>query len=155
MIIGDRTGAAGLGLIGGVVGGLLERDTKNAQMAGDWKLQNFLAQQGFENNRMGLNASLGANMSSNRWVNMLGPEADQLRQFTAAKQKAAFLDPLEDARERENARWTMGASLDPLSKKTGFEALLNANRRSGFDKLVASDAMFGPTGFSSKYTRSV
>ena len=143
MFIGDMTGAAGLNLIGGLAGGFLERDTKNAQMAGDWKLQNFLAQQGFENNRMGLNASLGANMSSNRWANMLGPDADQLRQFTAAKQKLDILSPKENALNRENARWTIGASLDPSARQVGFQDMLNANRREYVKANAEKRGMFG------------
>ena len=154
MIIGDRTGAAGLGLIGGVVEGLLTRDSKNAQMAGDWALQNHISQQNAANNIMGLNASLGQGMSNNRWSNVLGPDLDQARQFTAAKQKFDFLAPKENALNRENARWSIGASLDPSSREAGFQALLNENRKVGFDKLVASDAMFGPTGFSSRFTKN-
>lgn len=154
VVIAPLVAAAGIQAVGGLAEGFLGNAAKQQMAANDRAFQTFAAQQSAANNIMGLNASLGQGMSNNRWANMLGPDADQLRQFTAAKQKAAFLDPLEDARERENARWTMGASLDPLSKKTGFEALLNANRRSGFDKLVASDAMFGPTGFSNRFTRN-
>jgi hypothetical protein len=154
MIIGDRTGAAGLGLIGGVFEGLLGRQAKNDQIAGDWALQNYISQQNAANNIMGLNASLGQGMSNNRWSNVLGPDLDQARQFTATKQKFDFLAPKENALNRENARWSIGASLDPSSREAGFQALLNENRKVGFDKLVASDAMFGPTGFSNRFTRN-
>jgi len=155
VVIAPLVAAAGIQAAGGLAEGFFGNAAKQQMAANDRAFQTFAAQQSTANNIMGLNASLGQGISNNRWVNMLGPEADQLRQFTAAKQKSAFLDPLEDARERENARWTMGASLDPLSKETGFQALVNANRKSGFDKVVASDAMFGPTSFSRLLTRNI
>lgn len=154
VVIAPLVAAAGIEAIGGLAGGLLGQGAKNRQMEGDWKLQNYLAQQGFENNRMGLNASLGQGISNNLFANVLGPDLDQARQFTAQNQKFDFLAPKENAMNRENARWSIGASLDPSAKEAGFQALLNENRKTGFDKLVATDAMFGPTGFSNRFTRN-
>ena len=154
VVIAPLVAAAGIQTIGGLAGGLFGQGAKNRQMEGDWKLQNYLAQQGFENNRMGLNASLGQGISNNLFANVLGPDLDQARQFTAQNQKFDFLAPKENAMNRENARWSIGASLDPSAKEAGFQALLNENRKTGFDKLVATDAMFGPTGFSNRFTRN-
>jgi hypothetical protein len=154
VVIAPLVAAAGIQTLGGLAGGLLGQGSKNKQIEGDWALQNYVAQQNAANNIMGLNASLGQGMSNNRWSNVLGPDLDQARQFTAAKQKFDFLAPKENALNRENARWSIGASLDPSSREAGFQALLNENRKVGFDKLVASDAMFGPTGFSNRFTRN-
>ena len=143
MIIGDRTGAAGLGLIGGVVGGLLERDTKNAQMVGDWNLQNFLAQQGFENNRMGLNASLGQGISSNRYANVVGPDLDKIRQREGKFDMSNIFLPKEEALKRESARWSIGASLDPSSREAGFQAFLNENRKANTAANIGMQGLFG------------
>ena len=154
MFIAPEIGAAAINTVGGLVGGLFSQGSKNKQIAGDWALQNYVAQQNAANNIMGLNASLGQGMSNNRWSNVLGPDLEQARQYTAAKQKFDFLAPKENALNRENARWSTGASLDPSSREAGFQALLNKNREVGFDKLVATDAMFGPTGFSSRFTKN-
>jgi hypothetical protein len=152
VVIAPLVAAAGIGAAGGAFEGLLGRSSKNAQMVGDWAQQDWLAKQQFENNKMSLNASLGQGISNNLFANVLGPDLDQARQFTAQKQKYDFLAPKENAMNRENARWSIGASLDPSAR---FQALLNEksqNRAIGFDKLVATDAMFGPTGFSSRFT---
>ena len=153
MAYGLITSAAIQGL-SGLAGGLFGQGAKNAQMKGDWELQNYVAQQNAANNIMGLNASLGQGLSNNLFSNVLGPDLEQARQFTAQKQKFDFLAPKENAMNRENARWSIGASLDPSAKEAGFQALLNKNREVGFDKLVATDAMFGPTGFSNRFTRN-
>ena len=154
VVIAPLVAAAGIQTIGGLAGGLFGQGAKNKQIEGDWALQNYVAQQNAANNIMGLNASLGQGMSNNRWSNVLGPDLEQARQYTAAKQKFDFLAPKENALNRENARWSTGASLDPSSREAGFQALLNKNREVGFDKLVATDAMFGPTGFSSRFTKN-
>jgi len=154
VVIAPLVAAAGIEAAGGALAGFLGRSAKNAQMVGDWAQQDWLAKQQFENNRMGLNASLGQGINNNLFANVLGPDLDQARQFTAQKQKFDFLAPKENAMNRENARWSIGASLDPSSREAGFQALLNENRKTGFDKLVATDAMFGPTGFSSRFTKN-
>jgi len=154
MFIDPLIGSAAIQTIGGLAGGLFGQGAKNAQMKGDWDLQNYVAQQNAANNIMGLKASLGQGLSNNLFSNVLGPDLEQARQFTAQKQKFDFLAPKENAMNRENARWSIGASLDPSSREAGFQALLNENRKVGFDKLVASDAMFGPTGFSNRFTRN-
>ena len=153
MAYGFITSAAIQGLTG-LTEGLFGNASRERQAAADRAMQSFVAQQNAANNIMGLNASLGQGMSNNRWSNVLGPDLDQARQYTAAKQKFDFLAPKENALNRENARWSIGASLDPSSREAGFQALLNENRKVGFDKLVASDAMFGPTGFSSRFTKN-
>lgn len=155
MFIDPLIGAAAIQTVGGLAGGFLGQGAKNAQMKGDWDLQNFIALQNAENNRMGLQASLGQGISNNLFANVLGPDLEEKRQRTAQNQKFDFLLPKENAMTRENARWSIGASLDPSAR---FQALLNEkskNRAIGFDKLVASDAMFGPTGFSSQFTKNV
>ena len=154
VVIAPLVAAAGIEAAGGAFQGLFGRSAKNAQMVGDWAQQDWLAKQQFENNRMGLNASLGQGISNNLFANVTGPDLDQARQFTAQKQKYDFLAPKENAINRENARWSIGASLDPSAREAGFQALLNENRKTGFDKLVATDAMFGPTGFSSRFTKN-
>jgi hypothetical protein len=154
MFIDPLIGSAAIQTIGGLAGGLFGQGAKNAQMIGDWKQQDWLGKQQFENNRMSLNASLGQGISNNLFANVTGPDLDQARQFTAQNQKYDFLNPKENAMNRENARWSIGASLDPSAR---FQALLNEkskNRAIGFDKLVATDAMFGPTGFSSQFTKN-
>jgi hypothetical protein len=154
VVIAPLVAAAGIQAAGGMFEGLLGRSSKNAQMVGDWAQQDFLAKQQFENNKMGLHASLGQGISNNLFANVTGPDLDLTRQFTAQKQKYDFLAPKENAMNRENARWSIGASLDPSAREAGFQALLNENRKTGFDKLVATDAMFGPTGFSSRFTKN-
>ena len=93
VVIAPLVAAAGIQAVGGLAEGFLGNAAKQQMAANDRAFQTFAAQQSAANNIMGLNASLGQGMSNNRWANMLGPDADQLRQFTAAKQKAAFLDP--------------------------------------------------------------
>ena len=154
MIIDPLIGSAAIQTVGGLAGGLFGQGAKNKQIEGDWALQNYVAQQNAANNIMGLNASLGQGLSNNLFSNVLGPDLEQARQFTAQKQKFDFLAPKENAMNRENARWAIGASLDPRAKEAGFQTLLNQNRKAGFDKLVATDAMFGPTGFSNRFTRN-
>jgi hypothetical protein len=145
MIIGDRTGAAGLGLIGGVFEGLLGRQAKNDQMAGDWAFQNFLALQQAENNRMGLNASLGSNLSSNRYSNVVGPDLDRLRQRESKFDMANIFLPKEEALKRESARWSIGASLDPSSREAGVQAWYNKNREANANANIGMQGMFGKT----------
>jgi hypothetical protein len=154
MIIDPLIGSAAIQTIGGLAGGLFGQGSKNKQIKGDWELQNYVAQQNAANNIMGLKASLGQGLNNNLFSNVLGPDLEQARQFTAQKQKFDFLAPKENAMNRENARWSIGASLDPSAREAGFQALLNENRKTGFDKLVATDAMFGPTGFSSRFTKN-
>jgi len=142
MAYGLITSAAIQGL-SGLAGGFLGRDSKNAQMVGDWKQQDFLAQQQFENNRMGLNASLGQGISNNLFANVLGPDLDQARQFTAQKQKFDFLAPKENAIDRENTRWAAAASLDPTFKANSFQNMLNANRQEYVKANAGPRGMFG------------
>lgn len=143
VVINPLIGAASIEAFGGLAGGLFNQGAKNRQIEGDWNLQNYLAQQGFENNRMGLNASLGQGMSNNRWSNVLGPDLEQARQYTAAKQKFDFLAPKENALNRENARWSIGASLDPSSREAGFQALLNENRKANTAANIGMQGLFG------------
>ena len=153
MAYGLITSAAIEGL-SGLAGGFFGQGAKNRQIETDAAIQGYVGQQNAANNIMGLKASLGQGIGNNLFANVLGPDLDQARQFTAQNQKYDFLNPKENAMNRENARWSIGASLDPSAREAGFQALLNENRKTGFDKLVATDAMFGPTGFSSRFTKN-
>ena len=146
VVIAPLVAAAGIEAIGGLAGGLFGQGAKNRQMEGDWKLQNYLAQQGFENNRMGLNASLGQGISNNLFANVLGPDLDQARQFTAQNQKFDFLAPKENAMNRENTRWAAAASLDPTFKANSFQNMLNANRQEYVKANAGARGMFGRIG---------
>ena len=143
VVIAPLVAAAGIQTIGGLAGGLFGQGAKNKQIEGDWALQNYVAQQNAANNIMGLNASLGQGMSNNRWSNVLGPDLDQARQFTAAKQKFDILAPKENALNRENARWSIGASLDPSSREAGFQAFLNENRKANTAANIGMQGLFG------------
>lgn len=129
--------------LSGLAGGLFGQGAKNAQMVGDWAQQDFLAKQQFENNRMGLSASLGQGISNNLFANVLGPDLDQARQFTAQKQKFDFLAPKENAINRENTRWAAAASLDPTFKANSFQNMLNANRQEYVKANAGPRGMFG------------
>jgi len=146
VVIAPLVAAAGIQAAGGAFEGLLGRSAKNAQMVGDWAQQDFLAKQQFENNRMGLNASLGQGISNNLFANVLGPDLDQARQFTAQKQKYDFLAPKENAMNRENARWAAAASLDPTFKANSFQNMLNANRQEYVKANAGPRGMFGRIG---------
>ena len=152
MFIAPEIGAAAINVFGGMAGGLFGQGAKNKQIEGDWALQNYLGQQNAANNIMGLNASLGAGLSNNRWSNVLGPDLEQARQFTAAKQKFDVLAPKEGALNRESARWSLGASLDPTAREAGFQALLNENRKEGFKAALPGELMFGRTAASGRFT---
>jgi len=152
MFIAPAIGAAAIQTFGGLAGGIFGQGAKNKQIEGDWALQNYLGQQNAANNIMGLNASLGAGMSNNRWANVLGPDLEQARQYTAQKQKFDFLAPKENALNRENARWSIGASLDPSAREAGFQALLNENRKEGFKAALPGELMFGRTSGSGRFT---
>jgi hypothetical protein len=152
MFIAPEIGAAAIQTFGGLAGGIFGQGAKNRQIEGDWALQNYLGQQNAANNIMGLNASLGAGMSNNRWANVLGPDLEQARQYTAQKQKFDFLAPKENALSRENARWSIGASLDPKAREAGFQALLNENRKEGFKAALPGELMFGRTSGSGRFT---
>ena len=144
MAYGLITSAAIQGLTG-LTEGLFGNASRERQAAADRAMQSFVAQQNAANNIMGLNASLGQGMSNNRWSNVLGPDLDQARQFTAAKQKFDILAPKENALNRENARWSIGASLDPSSKDAGFQALLNKNREANAAANIGMQGLFGKT----------
>jgi len=143
VVIAPLVAAAGIQAAGGMFEGLLGRSAKNAQMVGDWAQQDFLAKQQFENNKMGLNASLGQGISNNLFANVLGPDLDQARQFTAQKQKFDFLAPKENAIDRENTRWAAAASLDPTFKANSFQNMLNANRQEYVKANAGPRGMFG------------
>ena len=142
MAYGLITSAAIQGLTG-LTEGLFGNASRERQAAADRALQSFVAQQNAANNIMGLNASLGQGMSNNRWSNVLGPDLDQARQFTAAKQKFDILAPKENALNRENARWSIGASLDPSSREAGFQAFLNENRKANTAANIGMQGLFG------------
>ena len=143
VVIAPLVAAAGIEAAGGAFAGLLGRQAKNDQMVGDWKLQNFLAQQGFENNRMGLNASLGQGISSNRYANVVGPDLDKIRQREGKFDMSNIFLPKEEALKRESARWSIGASLDPSSREAGFQALLNKNREANAAANIGMQGLFG------------
>ena len=142
MAYGLITSAAIQGLTG-LTEGLFGNASRERQAAADRAMQSFVAQQNAANNIMGLNASLGQGMSNNRWSNVLGPDLDQARQFTAAKQKFDILAPKENALNRENARWSIGASLDPSSREAGFQAFLNENRKANTAANIGMQGLFG------------
>lgn len=144
MAYGLITSAAIQGLTG-LTEGLFGNASRERQAAADRAMQTFVAEQNAANNIMGLNASLGQGMSNNRWSNVLGPDLDQARQYTAAKQKFDFLAPKENALNRENARWTIGASLDPSAREAGFQALLNENRKANTAANIGMQGLFGKT----------
>ena len=146
MFIDPLIGSAAIQTVGGLAGGLFGQGAKNRQMEGDWKLQNYLAQQGFENNRMGLNASLGQGISNNLFANVLGPDLEEKRQRTAQNQKFDFLLPKENALNRENTRWAAAASLDPTFKANSFQNMLNANRQEYVKANAGLRTMFGRIG---------
>lgn len=152
MLIDPLIGSSIIGGVTGLAGGLFGQGAKNRQTEGDWALQNYLGQQNAANNIMGLKASLGAGMSNNRWANVLGPDLEQARQYTAQKQKFDFLAPKENALNRENVRWSIGASLDPSAREAGFQALLNENRKEGFKAALPGELMFGRTSGSGRFT---
>ena len=142
MAYGLITSAAIQGL-SGLAGGFLGQGAKNAQMKGDWDLQNFIALQNAENNRMGLNASLGQGISSNRYANVVGPDLDKIRQREGKFDMSNIFLPKEEALKRESARWAMGASLDPISRDAGFQAFLNENRKANTAANIGMQGLFG------------
>ena len=143
VVIAPLVAAAGIGAAGGAFEGFLGRQAKNDQMVGDWKLQNFLAQQQYENNRMGLNASLGQGISSNRYANVVGPDLDKIRQREGKFDMSNIFLPKEEALKRESARWLTGASLDPSSREAGFQAFLNDNRKANTAANIGMQGLFG------------
>ena len=145
MAYGLITSAAIQGL-SGLAGGLLGQGAKNAQMKGDWDLQNFIALQNAENNKMGLQASLGQGISNNVFANVLGPDLEEKRQRTAQNQKFDFLLPKENALNRENTRWAAAARLDPTFKAGSFQDVLNANRQEYVKANAGLRGMFGSIG---------
>lgn len=145
MAYGLITSAAIQGL-SGLAGGFLGQGAKNAQMKGDWDLQNFIALQNAENNKMGLQASLGQGISNNVFANVLGPDLEEKRQRTAQNQKFDFLLPKENALNRENTRWAAAARLDPAFKAGSFQDVLNANRQEYVKANAGLRGMFGRLG---------
>ena len=142
MAYGLITSAAIQGL-SGLAGGFLGQGAKNAQMKGDWDLQNFIALQNAENNRMGLNASLGQGISSNRYANVVGPDLDKIRQREGKFDMSNIFLPKEEALKRESARWASAASLDPSSRDAGFQAFLNENRKANTAANIGMQGLFG------------
>jgi len=145
VVIAPLVAAAGIQAAGGAFEGFFGRQAKNNQIAGDWALQNYLGQQNAANNIMGLNASLGSNLSSNRYSNVVGPDWDRLRQREAKFDMSNIFLPKEEALKRESARWSIGASLDPSSREAGFQALLNENRKANANANIGMQGMFGKT----------
>jgi hypothetical protein len=146
VVIAPLVAAAGIQTIGGLAGGLFGRGAKNAQIKGDWDLQNYVAQQNAENNKMGLQASLGQGLSNNLLANVLGPDLEEKRQRTAQNQKFDFLLPKENALDRENTRWAAAARLDPTFKVGPFQDMLNANRQEYVKANAGLRGMFGRIG---------
>ena len=100
VVIAPLVAAAGIQAAGGAFEGFFGRQAKNNQIAGDWALQNYLGQQNAANNIMGLNASLGSNLSSNRYSNVVGPDLDRLRQREAKFDMSNIFLPKEEALKR-------------------------------------------------------
>lgn len=156
MAFGWDDAILGVGSLAGGIFGMMGADKQaqtqaniaNVQMAA----QADALKQGIMMQRDTAKGTLGAGLQNMIFGATTGPDIELARQKGAKEFEYNVLAPKEAAIDRENARWSSAASLDPTQRIASFQKLLNKNREEGFRQALQGELAFGPTGRSRQFT---